>query len=86
MKVLMNVSDIYFAQDSINCDFFNKTSIVDVFLDLLCDRISPLTFPPIVVVVYDGKHFAYDGNRRLYLFKVRTDGCQSCVILLNAIV
>ena len=67
----MKLKDIYFAQDSVNGIFKdNKTSLIKVFNDLLYDRASPLDFPPLVVVMYEGKHYAYDGNRRLFLFKV----------------
>ena len=67
----MKLDDIYFAQDSVNAIFKdNKTSLIKTFDDLLNDRVSVHRFPPLTVVKYDGKFYAYDGNRRLYLFKV----------------
>ena len=67
----MRLDELFFAQDSVNGIFKEtKTSLIKTFDDLLYDRISVESFPPLTVVQYDGKFYAYDGNRRLYLFKV----------------
>ena len=69
--VQLDVGDIYFSQNSINAIFKEeKTTLVDTFQDLLLENIKPSDFPPITVVKYNNEYFAYDGNRRLFLFKV----------------
>ena len=71
-RIKLYVEDIYFLQDSINSEFQDGTHLLDVFQDLLEDEISPSDFPDITVVKHrNNLYFAFDGNRRLYLFKVR---------------
>ena len=70
-RIKLYVEDIYFLQDSINSEFQDGTHLLDVFQDLLEDENSPSDFPDITVVKHINKYFAFDGNRRLYLFKVR---------------
>ena len=70
--ITIKPSDILFCQENIDGKFGrgNNTSLLDTFKKLVSGDLEPSDFPPITVVCYDGKYYAYDGHRRLFLFKV----------------
>ena len=76
----MRPSQIRYIQDDVAHQFSNGKNLVDVFKDLYQERIRPEDMGAIDVVQYQGQCYAYDGNRRLLLFKVRvtTKYCYTC--------
>eukprot|EP00438_Fugacium_kawagutii_P017456 Skav220270 [mRNA] locus=scaffold3532:57220:58209:- [translate_table: standard] len=67
----MNLSPelIHFSHDSISCRFRCGRHIEDTYMDLRDGRIHVSIIPRITVSYVDGEWFAYNGNRRLWVFK-----------------
>ena len=65
-----NPRDIRYMQDSVADKIRNGKDLLDVFKELVDGTLEPSNMTPIEVVVIGGEYFAYDGNRRLLLFKV----------------
>lgn len=70
MTHMLPPSEIRFIQDSVRAEFSNGNDMLEVFEDLCRGRLRPEQMGPIEVVKYQGLNFAFDGNRRLLLFKV----------------
>ena len=68
-------SEIRYSQDSISIDFSNSDngSILDLFEKLITGELAVSSLPLVQVAHYDGQWMAFEGNRRLFVFKVR--GC-----------
>ena len=63
------IDDVNFSQLSINECFKDKRWISQLVEDFLTGRVTLQTLPRIPVVFCDGKWFAIDGNRRLFVLK-----------------
>ena len=68
-------SDIRFIQSDVSQYIDDGRDMLDVFKQLVRGEIRAGDMGDIEVVRYERLHYAYDGNRRLLLFKVRTCTC-----------
>ena len=66
-------SDIRYSQDSISIYFRDDSSgtILDLFEKIINGEINVSFLPRIQVADYDGNWMAFEGNRRLFVFKVQ---------------
>ena len=67
-------SEIRYSQDSISIYFSDSDngSILDLFEKLIAGEINVAYLPLVQVAYYNGYWMAFEGNRRLFVFKVRT--------------
>ena len=67
-------SEIRYSQDSINFYFRDDSNgtILDLCEKIINGEINVSFLPRIQVANYNGNWMAFDGNRRLFVFKVRT--------------
>ena len=65
----MSPSDIRYIQNSV-ADDMDGRPLISVFEDLVSGRLRAENMSAIEVVPYKGLNYAFDGNRRLLLFKV----------------
>ena len=73
MTMQLKPSEIRYSQDSISM-YFSGTdngSILDLFEKLISGEINVSYLPLIEVAYYDDHWMAFEGNRRLFVFKVR---------------
>ena len=65
-------SDIRYSQDSINIYFREEGSgtILDLFEKIINGEINVSFLPRIQVADYDGNWMAFEGNRRLFVYRV----------------
>ena len=70
----MRPSDIRFIQSDVAQSFRDERDLLAVFRQLVYGELRANDIAPIEVVLYEGLYeeefFAFDGNRRLLLFKV----------------
>eukprot|EP00438_Fugacium_kawagutii_P009901 Skav216394 [mRNA] locus=scaffold457:187701:188795:+ [translate_table: standard] len=66
---LLSPEEIYFSHDSISCHFKCGRHIEDTYQELLDGYTDVSIIPRMTVTYVDGEWFAWDGNRRLYVFK-----------------
>ena len=66
-------SEIRYSQDSISFYFRDDSNgtILDLFEKIISGEINVSFLPRIQVADYDGNWMAFEGNRRLFIFKVR---------------
>ena len=71
--MLLKPSKIRYSQDSISIDFSNSDngSILDLFEKLITGELAVSSLPLVQVAQYEGQWMAFEGNRRLFVFKVR---------------
>ena len=65
-------SQIRYSQDSISIYFSDSDngSILDLFEKLITGEINVAYLPLVQVAHHDGHWMAFEGNRRLFVFKV----------------
>ena len=66
----MRPSDIRFIQSDVAQSFRDERDLLAVFRQLVHGQLRADDIEPIEVVSYEGLQYAFDGNRRLLLFKV----------------
>lgn len=66
-------SEIRYSQDSISINFYNIDSgtILDLFEEILSGNINVAYLNRIEVGYHEGFWVAFEGNRRLFVLKVR---------------
>ena len=74
-RTTMKPSDIGYIQDNVGSQISQsgggKIDLIDEFKKLASGAEKVTDMKPIEVVQHDGKTYAFDGNRRLLMFKVR---------------
>ena len=85
MQLQLRPSDIRYSQDSISFKLRDEDNgtILDLFEKIINGEITVSFLPRIQVADYDGNWMAFDGNRRLFVFKVRIlyFDCQNMITL-----